>query len=325
MPALTTSDQVIARSGVKNIPYYFEVEPITDAAGFAVRRLYPDGTELAAVINRAGEPILRCVLQFVVEPPTARAGVSRVRIHAWLHDRSLHLRRRFPHYDEMAPLDDPEGPTPDSLQRFRRARKPLALDYIGDYLYDAAEDRFTDEHGHTVTTQQMLDRAYDEHLATTRRRFVWRWRVGSLMRGFARQAVWKGQDLLLWGLLNMYDIELTLKQELPDPFHQFKRSEFRRATEEPTERSQFFGFQSSRKSLFTNLVVLAVAAAVVYYYVPRYAFLVAIYRNDALTTAVLVLGFFIADILGPSLLIGVICGLSRLRPFVMFFVRKVKV
>lgn len=222
-------------------------------------------------------------------------------------------------------MDNRDGPTLDSLHRFRRARKPLSLDFVQDYIYDAGDDRFIDDQGRSATPKQMLDHAYEEHCATMRRRFVWRWQFGSATRWVARNAVWRGQDGLLWLLLNFYDVELILKEERQDPFHKFKRSEFRRALEKEGERSHFFGFQSSRKSLFTNLVVLALGCAMLYYYAPRDGILRAIYQNNALTTAALVLGFFFADLLGPGLLIIGICGLSRLRPLVLFLIRKVRV
>lgn len=38
MPPLTTPDQVMNRTRVTQLADYFEVEPMTDAAGFAVRR-----------------------------------------------------------------------------------------------------------------------------------------------------------------------------------------------------------------------------------------------------------------------------------------------
>jgi hypothetical protein len=211
----------------------------------------------------------------------------------------------------------------------------LSLNFIANYIYDAGDDRFTDDQGRIVTPQQMLDTAFDEHWATTHRRFVWRWRIGSAVRWIARQAVWRAQDALLWLLMTLYDVELALKDELPDPFHKFRRSEFRRTKEKRDgkkgaeggmeDRSHFFGFQSSRQNLFTNLVVLAGVSALLYRYAPRDGILGTVYRNNALTTAALVLAFFLADLLGPWLLIMGICGLSRLRPLVMFIIRKVKV
>jgi hypothetical protein len=51
----------------------------------------------------------------------------------------------------------------------------------------------------------------------------------------------------------------------------------------------------------------------------------AVYSNTALSTAALVFGFLLADVLGPWLLISAVCGLSRLRPAVIFLVRKVPI
>jgi hypothetical protein len=158
---------------------------------------------------------------------------------------------------------------------------------------------------------------------TWRRRtgFVWSWNVGTVVRRFARVAVWRGQDFFQGLLFRLYDMQPTTLPERRSPFHKFTRDEFVRPKD---VAGNFFGFESSRRSLFTNLVVLAVAAALLYQYAPRDGFVGAIYRNNALTTAALVLGFFLADTFGPWLLITVIIILSRLRPLGVFFFRTVK-
>src|SRR5262249_44195023 len=135
----------------------------------------------------------------------------------------------------------------------------------------------------------------------------------------ARRAVWGGQDACMWLLLRFYDVALSLPREKVSPFHKFRHSDFVRTAEAEGGKSTFFGFQSSRKNLFTNLLLLTIACYLVYRYAPRGGFLGAIYRNNALTTAALVLGFFAADIVGPFLLKIIIMALSRLRPAAIFF------
>jgi hypothetical protein len=56
---LTTSEQVIARTGVEALPEYFGIIPMTDVPGFAVRRKYPDNLDLAHVVNREGQSIVK--------------------------------------------------------------------------------------------------------------------------------------------------------------------------------------------------------------------------------------------------------------------------
>jgi hypothetical protein len=133
-----------------------------------------------------------------------------------------------------------------------------------------------------------------------------------------------GQDAAMWLLLNFYDVELK-DRKLRSPIHKYTAGEFRRITEQAGERSHFFGFQSSQKSFFTNLIVLAAACVFLYWKGPRGGILHAIYRNPALTTAALVFGFLVADCVGPWLLIRLICLLSRLRLAAGFFTRKVHV
>ena len=96
-------------------------------------------------------------------------------------------------------------------------------------------------------------------------------------------------------------------------------------TEKPDERSQFFGFQTSRKSFFTNLVIVAAACSFIYLGGFRTGIIRAIYNNTALTTAALVLCFLLADLIGPWLLVRIICLLSKLRVAATFLTRKVHV
>jgi hypothetical protein len=317
-----TSADVIARTGVQALPEYTDLTLITDAPGFAVRRRYPADVELRHVVNNAGEELVRCIVQFVVEPPTSPRGVSRVSLRAWVFPRWKETRPF--HGPSEIPPGDPAAPTPDSLQRWREARKPIQVDFVGDFLYDVAEDRFTDTDGRTVGTEYMLDYVYDTHCRTLRRWFVLRWNAGSLARWVAHKSVWRLQDGCFGLLVRLYDVEVTAGEARRSPFHEYRRADFVRSAEATGRPSTFFGFESSRKNLFTNLVGLGVVCWALYGYLPRGGFWSAIYRSDALTTAALVLGFFALDIVGPAILVYAICGLSRVRPLVMFFYRRVR-
>jgi hypothetical protein len=320
MPPLLTSEAVIARTGIAVLPDYTHLIPITDAPGFAVRRSYPPGSDLRHILNNAGQELVQSIIQFVVPRPTTQTGVSRVILRAWVFPRwkDTHL---FHGPDELPP-NDPLAPTPDSLQRWRLARQPSKVDSAGEFLFDAAEDRFTDTNGHIVTTQTMLEYIYNEHLRTLQAWTVWRWNSRALAQWIAFKSVWRLQDLLLYGLVRLYDIEVAaVEQARMSPFHEYRDADFVRSREAIAHSSSFFGFLSSQKNFVTNLLILIVACAAAYRWAPRGGFLTAIYRNDALTTAALLVGFFLADFVGPKLLIYAICGLSRLRPMVMFFGR----
>ena len=122
-----------------------------------------------------------------------------------------------------------------------------------------------------------------------------------------------------------YDIELAAETDRAalDPFRRYKTADFRRISDPDKPLSSFFGFQSSRKSFFTNMLVLAIGFSLSYWNLPRWGIFRAIYDNTALTTASLVLGFLMADVVGPWVLVRAICGLSRLRPKTIFQARKV--
>lgn len=327
---MNTSQEVIDRTGVSSLADYFEPGPMTDCSGFFVQRFYPAGSDLARVVARNGDQVLSCLIQFIVRPPRTPGGTSRVVLHARMYDRYRRLIHLWPPFGEQFDLDDPRAPTPDSLALFRRTRHPVDLDEIdfdlGEHLYEGREGVFLDGEGRRVTPQQMLDHAYECHCRTYGRTFSWRWRVGTWSRHAVRGVVWRGQDAFLWVLLSFYDIDLVggRDQVKLDPFHKYKPADFRRVTEKSESRSNFFGFESSRKSFFTNLTVLAICCAALYWTGPRTGLVRAIYNNTALTTAALVFAFLLADLAGPWLLTRSICTLSRLRPLVLFFVRRVR-
>ncbi len=324
---MKTSEDVIRQTGILNLPGYIEPGPMADCAGFFVQRLYPRDSTLARVVARNGEPVVSCLIQFVVNPPATPGGTSAVSLHAAMYDRSRQVVPVRPRLGEGFDDNDPRAPTPDSVALFRQSRHPLALDFPTEYVYDSAENVFRDSNGQPVTPQQILDHVYECHCRTYRRIFAWRWRVGTALRHAVRELVWRTQDGCLWLLLNLYDIELVEQRDrtLRDPFHKYRAADFRRITEAAQGYSNFFGFQSSRKSFFTNLVVLAAIYAVFYWKGPRSSFVRTIYNNTALTTAALIFAFLVADQAGPWLLIRSICLMSRLRPMVLFVVRKVPV
>jgi hypothetical protein len=202
------------------------------------------------------------------------------------------------------------------------------LDFLNEgFIYEGRENAFFDGDGKPITPAEMLDRVYHEHCRTLGRVFRMRWKLDSGARWLVREAVWKGQDAAMWALFNLYDVELI--DEKKDMrwsfFYKYSLSDFRRVTESGGERSHFFGFQTSQKALFTNLIAVAATFLLLYWKAPRGGLLRVVYYNTALSTAALVLAFLLADRCGPWLLILAICGLSRLRDLVFVFIRKVKV
>jgi hypothetical protein len=329
--ALTTPEAVIHRAGLAAHPEYEDVSPMADCAGFYAFRPYPPTTELARIVTSDGRPAVRCYLRFVVACPAPGSHISRINLRAWFSRRWRPGGRIIASTGnpDDAQAGHPDVPSPQSRVVLARARKPVDLDEIDmpDFIYDNREDAFLDGQGRAVTPRAILEELYAKHCRTLRLGFRIRWSIGSLARRAIRSVVWTGQDAAMWALVNLYDIELMddRKDRLRDFFYKYKPSDFRRATEKPGERSHFFGFQSSRKSLITNLSVVVVGCLFAYWTLPHAGLLRAIYNNTALTTAALITGFLIADTLGPWLLIGIVCTLSRFRDAVLFFIRKVKV
>lgn len=301
---------------------------MSDCAGFYAFRRYPSNTQLAKVVTNDGRPAVRCYLAFIVLAPAKGSTVSRVEVKAWFSRRWISGRIFSTRPEDFQPSPgDPNAPSPQSAVVLDRTRKPLDLDSaVADgFIYDDREDTFINADGKVVAPLQILDDMYWRHCRTLRLGFRIRWSIGSAARWAIRYAVWSGQDAVMWALFKFYDVELVEKEELRNPLHEYRPSDFRRVTDKPGERSSFFGFQSSPRSFFTNLIVVAAVCLLLYWKAPREGLLRAIYQNMALTTAALILAFLTADTLLPWLLIRMICALSRLRDAVMFIIRKVKV
>lgn len=318
---LRTAQDVINRVGVASLREYFDVRPMTDCAGFAVQRSYPPQWLLARAVTKEGRASVTCLIQFIVDPPSTPSGVSPVRIHARLYNRYSGKQLFVPPSLREVDFSDPESPTPESVHILEKSARPIDIDFMDDdFAYDNAEDSFYDATGE-VTGKDLLDFAYEYHCRTLRRRFRVKWCFKQSERLFVFKVVWRGQDLCMWLLRHGYDIVLT-PEGLRWPFHKYHPSEFKRTTDEAN--SSFFGFQTSKRSLFSNLVVLVSACVLAYYTLPRFRLLRAIYANTALTTAALLFGFLLADQLGPLALQRAVCFLSRMRGAVAFVTQKVK-
>jgi hypothetical protein len=223
----------------------------------------------------------------------------------------------LPEYD----FNNPDCPSPDSVAGYRKAPRPLALDFLNEFIYDATDDQFYGEKGPT-SGRQILDYVYEYHCRTLRRGFRYKWWLKRGLRSTIQRGVWRGQEFLLWILREGYDIVIEGDPLRRSPFHKFRFADFKRTTEQA--KSHFFGFESSKRSLFSNLVILSATYLVVYYCVPRFGFLKAIYHNVALTTAALVFVFLVSDQVVPVFLKGMVCILSRLRARTVFMWNKVR-
>ena len=321
---LATPQDVIRRANLSEHPEYEDVSPFLDSAGFYTFRRYPSTTDLARVVTKDGRPAVRCYLAFIILPPRDDGTVSRVLLKAWFSRRWRPGRVFASHGDPYEPPPNhPDAPTADSAVILARTRAPLDLNNtdVGsilaegrvelDFTYDHLEDVFLDGDGNRVTPAQILDSMYQIHCRTLRLGFRVRWTAGSV----ARRTAWKGQDVAMWALFKFYDREIVeeKQEQLNKLFYRYTPGDFRRVTDNPNERSNFFGFQSSQKSFLTNLAVVVGACLVFYWKGPRDGLVRVIYNNPALTTAALLFAFLLADTVGPWILIRTICTLSRTR------------
>ena len=135
--------------------------------------------------------------------------------------------------------------------------------------------------------------------------------------------------LLLMGYLYLfihrpYEIWPSLEKgrRSRHPFHRYNLNDFERQTDK--DGTQFFGFQSSKRSFFSNVVVLAFGCLVAYYALPHLGIFRAIYTNTALSTVALAFGFLMADQAVPLALKWLVCVLSRLRRRILGFWQHVK-
>src|SRR5260370_33647168 len=217
---------------------------MADSIGFAVRRSYPPDTATGRVLSQEGAPTVVCVIQFVVDLPKGKSGISRVVVHVFPYDRWRALGRATvlwgPEYD----FSVPECPSPSSIADYRRAARPLDLSFVEDFIHDASDDRFYRE-GNVVSGRDILDYVYEYHCRTLRWRFQIKWWLRQGLRSAIQRGVWRGQDLCLWILREGYEVAPVGDDLHRSPFHRFKVAEFNRTTEREAQ-SHFFGFQSSR-------------------------------------------------------------------------------
>ena len=320
MADLRTPDDVINASGVSMLPEYTELVRFTDGPGFSVRRNYPPHTDLSRVLTRRDEPDLCCLIHFGVSLSSAPGGVCKMSLGTSLFSRWG--ENHMPGYHDFS---NPDCPTPESLHIRRRAAKPLDLRFSnGEFFYDAADGHFYDEDGRRVTGKQILDYLYDYHCRTLHRWFRTKMHARNAYERAVRRLLREIQRGAGWLLEHGYDIQSTVPQkDYRFLFHTHSFADFKRLSDD--KGTHFFGFVTSKRSLFANVLLLAVTYIAAYRYLPRGGFFSAVYHNAPLTTAALVFAFLTLDQAVPFVLKAIVCGVSRLRPMTLFFIRKVKV
>jgi len=255
------------------------------------------------------------MLKLIVEPGSETKGISRVRLSASMHNP---YKRPVPDYE------DPDWPTQESLDTFKKSYRPVDVEIEESYFYDELGDKFFGPEG-AVTGQQMLDFAYDYHLRTLRWRFRLKWQTLEALRYAAFKLVWGGQGACLWLLEHGYRIKRTDRTHygLKNPLHEFSFQDFE-DTLEPSS-ADFYGLKVPPRRLFSNLCVLMAMLYVAFRLRSRWDFLRIIYGSEVLTTAFLLFGYVFADQAVPMILKLLVWGLSRLRFRTLFIFRKVNV
>jgi len=110
---------------------------------------------------------------------------------------------------------------------------------------------------------------YNAHCATLGRRARMKAWCSRKWRNTVRRLVWRGQDWSLWLLEHGYDIQPKEEKGSPfaAPFRVYNWADFVRGSDE--KGAHFFGFQSSKRSLSSNLIVLLVMVAMAYWLLPH--------------------------------------------------------
>jgi hypothetical protein len=182
-------------------------------------------------------------------------------------------------------FSDPDCPTPESLDIRRRAARPLDLTFSqSEFFYYAAEGHFYDEDGRRVTGEQILDYLYDYHCQKLHRWFRAKMHVRNVYEHAVRGLLREVQRGAGWLLEHGYDIQSTVPQkDYRFLFHTHSFADFKRLSDDMG--THFFGFITSRRGLFANLLLLAVTCIAACRYLPRGGFFTAVYRNAPLTTA----------------------------------------
>ena len=309
MTALNTLQSVIQVFGGASFPdYYYDVVPYIDgAAGFSVKRRYAAGSPPAQVVTGRGDPYAVCMTRVVVDAPKTVSGMSRVRADASLFERCQERHRSDEH-----DFSHPDCPTETTFYPFKHISRPQGVALAGEVFYDCADDRFYGPSGQ-LTGQQIIDDLYRTHCGTLG--FIARLKrsTSRAWRELIHHFVWRGQDIALWLLESGYDIKPKEYKGTPlgKPFRVYGWDEFLRSSDEKS--SHFFGFESSKRSLFSNLIVLMLALIFGYWFLPNSGFWRAIYKNTVLSTVAVVFVFLAADQLVPRALQGVVWALCRLR------------
>lgn len=287
---------------------------MADSVGFHAHRRYPEGSRLDRIVTGAGAHDVRCLIQFTLVAPGQ--AVSALRVSTAMSS-AWRQKRPFGGHN----FADPSCPTPASVRLLRRKWKPLPIDFRSEFFYDAGDGRFYDEEGRQVTGAQILDYVYDYHYRTTRLRFLVKWTALQAVRAIIQKVVWRGQDLCLWVLERGYEITTDVPPGY-GIFHPYAFADFQRPA--PSGPSHFFGLQSSRLSLFPNLLVLLACCGFTYWKLREVGIVRAIYRNPILTTIVLLFLYLLIDKTVPHTLQALVVGLSRLRRRVLFLTRPVR-
>jgi len=224
-------------------------------------------------------------------------------------ERHRHSRHNFA---------NPDCPTEATFYRFKSAPRPQPVQLTAEFFYDYADGRFYGPQGQ-LAGAKILDLLYNAHRATLGRRARLKAWCSRQWRNMVRRLVWRGQDVCLWLLEHGYDIKAKEEKGSPfaAPFRTYKWTDFVRSSDE--EGTHFFGFSSSKRSLFSNLIVLAITVMMAYWLLPHTGLLRTVYMNTPLSTVALTFAFLLLDQLVPRLLQGIVWGLCRLRLEALFF------
>ena len=165
---------------VPGVSSYFDVVPLVDAVGFAVKRRYPASSFLSSP-SPNGKPNYVALLQIVVKKPSVPHGLARVIVSVQMYDT---WARESGLYDYR----NPACPPADVVAAVKVGAHPRTVIEDARFFYDPMDGSFYRAGPTPVTIDAILDELYDTHCRTLQWQFRLRWAITTTCRALVASA-----------------------------------------------------------------------------------------------------------------------------------------
>ncbi len=288
---------------------YFGFTPLLDCkVGFSVRRDYPPGLAYYPPKTADGRDDTSAIFHIIYTHPSDSEqpiDLRRVPLTAKVSTWSAYAERRH-RYDP----DDPDCPTPASLERSRRSRKPIWIRSEGDYFIDHEASGLVDAEGRKVSPETALEHLFALHCKTTR-----------LFRGLRLRMLLRGSDLATSGLTLLIKAllrvlrgclgrELQVDSPVDAYFRGYRSSQMR---VRQNRKISLYGYEASWNVVMTFACLALGSYTLAYLAGVQSAWLDGIIRNPVLTLLTVVSLLGLLDFGGPRVVIGLATWMTRLR------------